>query len=79
MMQSQIFAEMWTNLGQEEKVAVKEKNKDAKDEEDSPFIFNLPTITAKCLLRVVNWMRHKHGQPEFELQLGQETGQVSEQ
>ena len=76
MMQSQIFAEMWTNLGQEEKVSVNEKNNTMAKDEDAPFVFNLPTITANCLHRIVQWMRHKHGQPEFELKLGQETGQV---
>jgi len=75
MMQSKLFSDMWTNLGQEEKVAVKEKNKDAEDE-DAPFIFNLPTITNKCFRRIVGWMRHQHGKPEFELKFGKETGQV---
>ena len=75
MMQSKLFSDMWNNLGQEEKVAVKEKNKDAEDE-DPPFIFNLPTISNKCFRRIVDWMRHQHRKSEFELKFGKETGQV---
>jgi hypothetical protein len=86
MMQSKLFSDMWTNLDQEKEILTSsdkgmntvgnEKSKNDEKNYNSEFVFHLPTISKKCFRRIVDWMRHRHGKPKFELRFGHKTWQV---
>jgi hypothetical protein len=72
MMQAKTFMNMWETLEIEE-----EFDQQQAEENAEPFIFQLGDITSICFEKILEWMEHRNGMPEPEVQVNPITQEAS--